>query len=168
MKRRILFGTLLAGVLALPPRAVAQQPAPTKTMTATVVMTTSASRRTVAVLSKGEPAFLFCIDLAAPVPQKIEFTGPARVLYRPLPLDIPAGFKVSGPENVSNAVAVLPTAGKGWVFLGKGEKTVLPAGDPAGAGATVFPASGVRRIDWVGENGQRRGMDVEPCFEAAG
>lgn len=163
---------VIAGLVALPPGMPAEQPAQPKIVTAAVTMTTSASRRNVAVLSKGAgggPAFLFCVDLAAQLPQKIEFTGTARVVYRPLPLgDIPAGVKVSGPENVSSALAVLPAGGKGWLFLAKNEKTVLPAGDRAAAGATLMPARIVRRLDWIGDGGERRGMDVEPCFLAGG
>lgn len=170
---RCLFGLVTASLFALPLSMAAQQAGQTKTVTASVIVTTSDARRGVAVLSKGgsgQSPFLFCMDLAAPLPQKIEFTGQARVVYRPLPLDfdIPAGVKITGPENVSSALAVLPTAGKGWLFLAKNEKTVLPAGDPAAAGATLVPVSIVRRVDWVGERGERRGMDVEPCFNAGG
>jgi hypothetical protein len=170
--RRYVSGFVIAGVVGLPLGMAAGQAGQPKTVTASVTLATSAERRSVAVLSKGtggEPAFLFCIDLAAPLPQKLEFTGPARVVYRPLPLgDIPAGVKISGPENVSSALAVLPARGKGWLFLAKNEKTVLPAGDPAAAGASLVPASIVRRLDWVDDNGARRGMDVEPCFVAGG
>jgi hypothetical protein len=167
--QRISLWTLAGGVSAV---LLAAQPPQPKTIAASVTVTTSDSRRNVAVISRGTggaPAFLFCIDLKAPLPQKIDFTGQARVIYRPLPLgDLPAGVKVSGPENVSSALAVLPTGAKGWLFLAKNEKTVLPAGDRAAAGATVVPARIVRRLDWVGDDGVRRAMDVEPCFVAGG
>lgn len=157
----------LASLAALPIGIWAQE---TKTLTASVKVTTSDDRRNVAVLSKGggsEPAFLFCIDLAAPTPQKLEYTGPARVFYRPLPLEgIPEGVKISGPEDVSLALGVVPAQGKGWLFLAKNEKTVLPATE--GAGVTTVTASMVRRVDWVGDNGVRRGLDIEPCFNAGG
>lgn len=164
------LGFLIA-VVGLPVAISAGKEEQPKSITATVTVTTSDARQTVAVLSKGtggEPAFLFCIDLVAPVPKKLEFSGPARVVYRPLPaIDVPAGIKISGPENVSSALAVLPANGKGWVFLGKDEKTVLSAGDAAG-GPILIPVRVVRRVDWIGDNGERRGMDIEPCFESAG
>src|SRR5512144_2091044 len=94
------------GILTSSLAIAAGQTGQPKTVNASVVVTTSEARRSVAVLSKGagrEPAFLFCIDLEAP--QKIEFTGGARVVYRPLPHgDTPAGVKISGPEDVSSAL----------------------------------------------------------------
>jgi hypothetical protein len=172
LAKRKLLGFAI-GILASSPAIAAGQAGqagqPT-TVTASVLVTTSEARRNVAVLSKGagrEPAFLFCIDLEAP--QKIEFTGRARVVYRPLPLgDIPAGVKISGPENVSSALAVLPASGEGWLFLAKNERTVLPAGDGAAAGARLVPVRVVRRVDWVGDGGERRGTDIESCFETGG
>jgi hypothetical protein len=160
---------VIAGILALPLGIAAGQAGPPKTVTASVTVTTSDDGRVVAVLSKNEPAFLFCIDLPPRTMQKITYTGSARVVYRPLPLgNIPAGIKIEGPENVASALAVLPSAGKGWLFLGKNEKSVLAAGDAAAAGITTVPASIVRRVDWVASGGQRRGMDVEPCFVSGG
>jgi hypothetical protein len=160
----------VSGVLAATLGMVAQQASPPKTVTASVAVTTSDSRRNIAVLSKGEPAFLFCIDLATPLPEKITYTGMARVVYRPLPpVPIPAGVKVEGPENVTSALAVLPSAGKGWLFLGKNETTVLTAAEVAAAGATTVPVIVVRRVDWVpAKGGPRRGLDIEPCFVAGG
>ena len=162
------FGFLIAVV---PVAMSAGQEEPPKSVTATVTVTTSDARRTVAVLSKGtggEPAFLFCIDLAEPMREKLEFSGRARVVYRPLPaIDVPKGIKISGPENVSSNLAVLPASGKGWVFLAKDEKTVLSAGDAA-VRPILIPVRIVRRVDWIGDNGERRGMDIEPCFESAG
>ena len=158
------------GLLASSLVMAAGQAGQPKTVTASVSVTTSEAQRNVAVLSKGaggEPVFLFCIDLETP--QKIEFTGRARVVYRPLPLgDVPAGVKISGPEDVSSALAVLPTTGKGWLFLAKNEKTVLPAGDAGAPGARLVPVRVVRRVDWVGDAGERRGMDIESCFETGG
>jgi len=164
------FGFLIA-VVGLPVAMSAGQEEQPKSATATVTVTTSDARRTVAVLSRGtggDPAFLFCIDLVEPVPQKLEFSGRARVVYRPLPaIDVPEGIKISGPEDVSSALAVLPVDGKGWLFLAEGEKTVLSARDAAG-GPILVPVRVVRRVDWIGDNGERRGMDIEPCFESAG
>ena len=164
-----LSGLALSGVLAATLGLAAQENQP-KSVTASVTVTTSDSRRTVAVLSKGEPPFLFCIDLAAPLPQKIAFTGTARVVYRPLPaIDIPAGVNVEGPEDVTSALAVLPSGGNGWLFLGRNETTVLSAGDAKAAGVTTIPAIVVRRLDWVAAGGgPRRGMDIESCFVSAG
>ena len=167
---RCVSGVVVAGVLAMTLGAAARQASEPKSVTASVTVTTSDSRRNVAVLSKGEPPFLFCIDLATPLLQKIAYTGMARVVYRPLPpVPIPAGVKVEGPEDVTSALAVLPTGGKGWLFLAKNETTVLPAGDAAAAGATTVPVIVVRRIDWVSaDGGPRRGMDIEPCFVSGG
>lgn len=167
---RCVSGVVVAGVLAMTLGVAARQAREPKSVTASVTVTTSDSRRNVAVLSKGEPPFLFCIDLATPLPQEIAYTGMARVVYRPLPpVPIPAGVKVEGPENVTSALAVLPTGGKGWLFLAKNETTVLPAGDAAAAGATTVPVIVVRRVDWVSaDGGPRRGMDIEPCFVSGG
>jgi hypothetical protein len=57
---------VLSAVLALASGAAAQQPSQPKSVTASVVVATSDSHRVVAVLSKDEPQFLFCIDLASP------------------------------------------------------------------------------------------------------
>ena len=167
---RYICGLVVACVLAVTLGVAAQQASKSKTVTASVAVTTSDDRRNIAVLSKGEPPFLFCIDLATPLPQKIVYSGLARVVYRPLPpVGIPAGVKVEGPENVTSALAVLPSAGKGWLFLSKNESSVLTAGDAAAAGATTVPVTMVRRLDWVAaDGGPRRGMDIEPCFVAGG
>ena len=70
-------------------------------------------------------------------------------------------------EDVRSALAVLPSAGKGWLFLDKNETTVLSAAEAAGA--TTVPVSLVRRVDWVPANGgSRRGMDIESCFAVGG
>ncbi len=165
---RFVFSLVVASVLTLPLTIAGQSGAP-RTVSASVTVTTSDSGRVVAVLSKSDPAFLFCIDLPPRTTQRITYTGPARVVYRPLPIgNIPAGVKIEGPENVASALAVLPSGGKGWLFLAKNEKSVLAPGDPAGAGVSTVPASVVRRVDWVASDGDRRGMDVEPCFVAGG
>jgi hypothetical protein len=163
-------GLAVSGVLAATLGITAVQTSQPKSVTASVTITTSDSRRNVAVLSKGEPAFLFCIDLATPLPKEITYTGTARVVYRPLPgPDIPAGVKVEGPEDVASALAVLPPGGKGWLFLGQDQPTVLPAGDVGAAGATTVPVTVLRRLDWVAAGGgPRRGMDIEPCFVSGG
>ena len=167
---RWLFVLAASCVLAATLGMAAQQASPPRTVTVSVAVTTSDSRRNIAVLSKGEPPFLFCIDLAAPLPQKITYTGVARVVYGPLPaVDVPAGVTVEGPEDVRSALAVLPSAGKGWLFLGKNVTTVLTDAEVAAAGATTVPVIVVRRVDWVpAGGGPRRGMDIEPCFVSGG
>jgi hypothetical protein len=167
---RCLCGLAVSGVLAATLGMAARQANQPKSVTASVTVTTSDSRRTIAVLSKGEPPFLFCIDLATPLPQKISYTGVARVVYGPLPaVDVPAGVTVEGPEDVRSALAVLPSGGKGWLFLGENETTVLTAAEVAAAGATTVPVIVVRRVDWVpAGGGPRRGMDIEPCFVSGG
>ncbi len=166
-------GVAIACIVALPLGMAAAQTVQPKTVKASVSVVTADYGSAIAVVSKGaagEPEFLFCVDLVAPLPQKIAFTGPARVVYRPLPPPvIPAGIKVDVVENVASALAVLPSSGKGWLFLEKGEKSVLSAGEAAAAGATTVPVKLVRRIDWVAANGgPRRGMDIEGCFAVGG
>jgi hypothetical protein len=139
-------------------------------VTASVTATTSDNRRTIAVLSMGEPPFLFCLDLAAALPMKIAYAGNARIVCRRRPLDdIPAGVKIEGPENVASALAVLPLGGKGRLFLAEDETPVLSGRGAAAAGPTTVPARVVRRLDRVpADGGPRRGRDVEPCFVSRG
>jgi len=145
----------------------------TKTLNGFITIKTSGG--TTAVLGKkdgnsGEGEFLFCIDLAPPASQKVAFTGPARVVYllQPPPPGIPAGMKLSGPENVSSTLAVVPSTGSAWLFVAKGERAVLPAGDPALAKATTVKVNLVRRLDWASGNGPRRGTDLEGCLTPGG
>jgi hypothetical protein len=165
--------SVLVSVLALPLTATGQSGAST-TLTGHVVMTTSSTGRTAAVVIKKDAASkdvdsLFCLDLAPPAPPKIEFAGPARVIYRPQPIPgLPAGVKISGPENVASTLAVVPAQGKGWLFVAKGEKPLLAAGDQAAANAVTVNVSIVRRVDWTGDNGQRRGTDLEGCLAPGG
>lgn len=165
---RCVSGVVVAAVLAATLTVAAQQTGKPKSVTASVTVTTSDSRRNIAVLATGEPAFLFCIDLVSPLPQKLAYSGPARVVYRPLPVGpIPAGIKVDVREDVTSALAVLPPGSKGWLFLAKNEATVLAAGEAAQA--TTVPVTQVRRVDWVAaDGGPRRGMDIESCFAVAG
>lgn len=138
-------------------------------------ITIKANTHVVAVLGKKdatskEGVFLFCIDLAQPGAQTIEFSGPARVVYRlepPTP-GILAGIAFSRPEDVSSTLAVVPPSGKAWLFVSEREKAVLPAGDPALANATTVKVRIVRRLDWISGNGPRRGADVEGCLAPAG
>jgi hypothetical protein len=167
---RYLSGLALSGVLAATLGMAARQASQPKSVTASVTVTTSDNRRNIAVLSGGAPAFLFCIDLATPLPQKITYSGMAHVVCRPLPeIDIPACVKVEGPEAVTSALAVLPSGGKGWLFLAGNETMVLPGGDARAAGVTTVPVTNVSRLDWVeADGGPRRGMDIERCFVSGG
>jgi hypothetical protein len=151
----------------------AGQSGETRTLSGFITIETSGG--TTAVLGKKdgnstEGEFLFCIDLARPVSQKIAFTGPARVVYLPLPPPpgIPAGIQVSGPENVASTLAVVSNTGTAWLFVAKGEKPVLPAGDPSLAKATTVKVDLVRRLDWAIGNGPRRGTDLEGCLSPGG
>lgn len=168
-----LHALFFASAMALPVIITAEQSGDAKTLNGSVTVTTSDNGRTVAVLGKqagkDEGEFLFCMDLAQPALQKIAFQGPARVIYRPQPISgIPAGVKVSGPESVSSTLAVVPNAGRAWLFIARGEAALLPAGDPSRAGATTVNSRVVRRVDWVGDDGRRRGTDLAGCLAPAG
>lgn len=171
MSHRAHVFVLCAAIILSLARPTGQAGA-TKTLNGFITIKTSTSGGTTAVLGKKDAAskegeFLFCIDQARTAPQKIEFSGPARVMYRlePLPPGIPAGI---GPESVSNTLAVVPTSGKAWLFVGKGEKPVLPPGDPALANATTVNVTQVIRVDWASGNGPRRGVDLEACLAPGG
>ena len=137
-----------------------------KTLRGTVTIKTSG--HTVAVHGKGgqpESEFLFCIDQDRSAPaQRIEFTGPARVMYRAAPIPgIPAGVVISGPESVANTLAVVGEDGKAWTFVAKDQKPLLATGNP-----TAVRTSIVRRLDWATGSGPRRGTDVSGCLQPAG
>ena len=164
-----------AVVVALPLGASARQTNEVKTLTGHVTITTSAEGRATAVLGKKDAQskageFLFCIDNGQPPVTKTAFAGPARVIYRalPPPAGIPPGIKVTGPENVASVLAVVPNEGKATVFLGKGQKPPFPAGAPAMAGATIVNVVLVRRVDWIADNGGRRGTDLAGCLAPGG
>ena len=90
-------------------------------------------------------------------------------MYRSQPITgLPPGVKISGPENVSSTLAVVPNQGKSSLFAAKGEKPLPAAGDPAMAGAATVNVSIVRRIDWLGDDGRRRGTDLEGCLAPGG
>jgi hypothetical protein len=166
-------GLVLVLALALPLTATGQS-GEARTLTGHVTITTSKTGRTAAVVVKKDAMSkdvesLFCLDLAPPGPPKIEFAGPARAIYLPQPVSgLPAGIKISGPENVSSTLAIVPAQGKGWSFVGKGEKPLLPAGDPAATSAVRVNVTVVRRVDWIGDDGQRRGTDLQGCLAPAG
>jgi hypothetical protein len=165
--------SVLVSALALPLTTTGQS-GDSRTLTGHVVVTTSGTGRTAAVVVKKDATSkdvesLFCLDLAPPTPPKIEFAGPARVIYRPQPIPgVPAGIKISGPKRVSSTLAVVPAQGKGWLFVAKGQKPLVATGDLATSNAATVNVSVVRRIDWIGDDGQRRGTDLEGCLAPAG
>ena len=163
MNRHIIPGVLLAATASL----AAQGPTD-KTLQGTINIKTGGN--SIAVYGKaGQPAadFLFCIDQDRAGKQKIEFTGPGRVLYRATPIEgIPAGITISGPENVANTLTVIADDGKAWTFVGRGETAL--AGGKLPANVTRVNATVVRRLDWVSGSGPRRGTDVAGCLEPAG
>ena len=157
---------ITALLLASVASAAAQAPAD-KTLRGTVTIKTNG--QAIAVHGKADTEFLFCIDQERSAPQPVEFTGPARVLYRAVPIiGIPAGVTIQGPESVANTLAVVADNGKAWVFVAKDQKPLLPAGDRTLAGTTIIGASVVRRLDWSTGSGPRRGTDVAGCLQPAG
>jgi hypothetical protein len=164
---------VLFAVVVLSVAGATGQTGATKTLNGFV--TIKANAATAAILGKKDAAsaegvFLFCVDLAKPAPQTIEFSGPARLIYRPQPLPpgMPAGVTISGPESVSSTLGVVADNGKAWMFVAKGEKAVLPPGDPALANAINVNVTVVRRLDWASGNGPRRGTEMEGCLAPAG
>ena len=162
--------TLIVGLTLISVTTLAGQ-GNDKTLRGTVTITTSG--HTVAVHGKASPPdsdFLFCIDQDRSAPaQRIEFAGPARVLYRPVPIaGIPAGVSISGPESVANTLVVVGDDGKTWIFVAKDQKPLLAAGDRALAKAATVGSSVVRRLDWAMGNGPRRGTDIAGCLQPAG
>lgn len=138
------------------------------TLTVQTVGHTTAVHGKVADPKQGD--FLFCIDQdRAGAAQKVNFTGPARVIYRPVPITgIPAGVVINGPESIASALTVLADNGASWVFIEKGQKPLLPAGATAPAKATTVNVTIVRRTDWAAPSGPRRGTDISSCLIAAG
>lgn len=142
-----------------------------KTLTSTVTIKTAghttAVHGTSADPRQGE--FLFCIDQdRSGSAQAVNFTGAARVIYRPVPIaGIPEGVVINGPENIAPVLTVIAENGSTWYFVGKGQKPLQPAAKPAGKSATVS-ATMVRRTDWAAPKGPRRGTDVASCLAAAG
>jgi hypothetical protein len=163
----------VVGLLAVPLAAV-QPSSDSRTLTGHITVTTSASGRTAAVVVKKDATTkdvesFFCVDLAPPAPPKLAFAGPGRVMYRPRPpMKVPAGIKIEGPEAIFSALAVVPAEGKGWLFVRKGDNPLLTAEDPALVGLVSVNVRTVSRRDWIGDDGQRRGTDLEGCLAPAG
>jgi hypothetical protein len=148
--------------------SLAAQGSNDKTLRGTVTIKSEGG--SVAIHGKAAPPlgeFLFCVDQDRASAKRIEFTGPARVIYRHVPIaGIPAGMTISGPESVANTLAVIADDGKAWSFVAKGEQPMLAAGDRAKA--TTVDVTVVRRLDWVTGSGPRRGTDVAGCLQPAG
>ena len=149
----------------------AAQAPPTGTLTGTLTITTR--NATTAVHGKNPDKatgdFLFCIDQDRSAPQAIDFTGSGRVVYQPMPPpDVPAGITVTGPEMVAPTLAVIADDGKAWLFMKKGQKPLLPAGDPALAKAKTVNVRGLRRTDWARKSGAKAGTDIEGCLAPGG
>jgi hypothetical protein len=143
-----------------------------KTLSGSVTIKTSGYTTAVhgklADAKQGE--FLFCIDQdRSGAAQPVNFTGPARVIYRPIPVTgMPPGVVITGPENVASTLTVIAENGATWVFTAKGQKPLLPAGGAALVKPTAVSASIVRRTDWAAAAGQRRGADISSCLAPAG
>ena len=165
-----LFSCVMIGIGAAFDMVAAQ--AQDKTLTAAVTLKTVG--HTTAVHGKAadqkQGDFLFCIDQERPGPaQAVNFTGPARVIYRPVPITgIPPGVVVNGPENVASTLTVIAENGASWVFVAKGQTPLLPAGAPALVKPTTVSVSIVRRTDWAAPVGPRRGADLSSCLTPAG
>ena len=163
--------TFLTGFIAAATVASLAAQTTDKTLRGAVTIKTNAA--TVAIHGKGaapDGEFLFCIDQdRSRPPQRIEFSGPARVHYRAVPIaGIPAGVTISGPESVANTLTVVADDGRAWTFVGKDQKAIQMAGEKAPANATAVAASVVRRLDWSTGSGPRRGTDVAGCLQPAG
>jgi len=155
---------LMSGVVA----AQSQDKVLTASVTVKTVGHTTAVHGKTADPKQGD--FLFCIDQDRSAgAQAVAFTGPARVIYRPVPITgIPAGVAISGPENVASTLTVIADSGASWVFVAKDQKALLPTGTPALVKPTTVGVSIVRRTDWAATAGPRRGTDISSCLMAAG
>ena len=150
------------------PAAQAPQPG---TLTGTLTIKTRGA--TTAIMGKNpdkkQGDFMFCISQDRAAPQSIDFAGPGRVIYQPMPpLDVPAGITIEGPEMVEPTLAVVAGDGQAWLFVGKGRKPLLPASDPALAKAKTVTIRGLQRSDWAAKNGPRRGISLEGCLAPGG
>ena len=150
--------------------ADAVQSSQTATLSGTLTVRTQGATTAVHGEStdKTQGDFMFCIDQDRTKPQIVEFKGPGRVLYRPMPRpNLPEGITVTGPEMVEPALAVIANDGKAWVFLARGQEPML-ASDPTLAKAVTVPVRGLRRTDWAAAKGPRRGVSMEGCLAPGG
>ena len=112
--------------------------------------------------------FLFCIDQERTGTAKaINFTGDARVIYRPAPVPgMPESMIGKTPESIAPVLTVIANSGEAWMFVAKGQSALQP---PAtGARSTTVPVTMVRKTDWSTGTGPRRGTDISSCLVAAG
>lgn len=165
MNLRYLLAAAVIGAALAHPAAQSGD----KTLTGTITIKTG--NGSTAVHGKSDDRavgeFQFCIDQDRARLQKIDFTGPGRVTYRPAPRPpMPPGVVISGPENVESTLAVVAADGRTWLFVGKGQKPlVTPA---AGAKVTTVDISLIRRTDWAAAVGPRRGISIEGCIAPGG
>lgn len=113
--------------------------------------------------------FQFCIDQERSALQKIDFTGPGRVTYRPAPMPpMPPGVVISGPESVEPTLAVVAADGRTWLFVGKRQKPLVTPTDRGKV--TTVEAVLIRRTDWAAAaaGGPRRGVSIEGCIAPGG
>ena len=82
--------------------------------------------------------------------------------------DVTPGITITGPEMVAPTLAVIAEDGKAWLFVRKGQKPLLPAGDPVLATAKTVNVRGLRRTDWARKNGVRAGTGIEACLAPGG
>ena len=169
--RMRISSSIVVGALAiLIAHPSAQVPKP-GTLTGTLTIKTKGA--TTAVLGKNpdkkQGDFMFCISQERDAPQMIDFNGPARVIYQPAPaLDLPPGITIEGPEMVEPTLAVIARDGQAWLFVRKGQASLLPASDPAFAKAKTVQVRGLTRSDWARKYGPRGGIGLEGCLSPGG
>jgi hypothetical protein len=166
-----IASTFVIAALALSLAHPAAQAPEVRTLTGTLSIRTKGA--TTGVLGKNpdkkQGDFMFCINQDRAAPQVVDFTGSGRVIYKPMPpLDAAAGVTVQGPEMVEPTLAVIAEDGQAWLFLGKGQKPLLPASDPALAKAKTVRVRDLQRSDWAPKFGPRRGTDLEGCLAPGG
>ena len=162
---------LLVAGLGLSLADPAAQTPSTGTLTGTLTIKTKGATTAVhgSNPDKTKGDFLFCIDQDRDASLAVNFTGRGRVMYQPMPPpDVPAGITITGPEMVASTLAVIADDGKAWLFVGEGQKPLLPAGNPAVATAKTVKVRGLRRTDWARKNGVRAGTDIEACLAPGG
>jgi hypothetical protein len=162
---------LLAAGLGLALAHPEAQAPPTGTLTGTLTIKTKGATTAVhgSNPDKSKGDFLFCIDQDRTAPQAVDFTGRGRVMYQPMPqLDAPAGVTITGPEMVAHTLAVIADDGKAWLFVGEGQKPLLPADDRAFTTAKRVNVRGLRRTDWARKYGTRAGTDIDACLAPGG
>jgi hypothetical protein len=160
---------MVVGFVCTLAHPAAQSP---QTATLSGILTIQTKNGTTAILGqstdKEQDTFMFCIDQDRDNVRSVEHKGPGRVVYRPVPQDLPAGVTISGPEMVAPTLAVVTNDGKAWLFIGSGETSLLASNDPASGKAITVPVRGLRRTDWAPPKGPRRGTSLEGCLAPGG